>query len=112
MPKLKPGPIVPTPVENVGIDAGIRKDEDNPEWAAKDFAAAKPASEFFDAQTHAALVSLKRPRGRPRTEEHKVLTALRLDADIVSAFKSTGKGWQTKMNAALRQYIAEHPIKH
>ncbi|OYW40685.1 MAG: hypothetical protein B7Z35_00315, partial [Hydrogenophilales bacterium 12-61-10] len=25
-------------------------------------------------------------------------------------FKATGKGWQTRVNAALRQFIAEHPV--
>ena len=40
----------------------------------------------------------------------KVFTAIRLDADLVDAFKATGKGWQTRVNAALRQYIEEHPL--
>lgn len=26
------------------------------------------------------------------------------------AFKTTGKGWQTRINAALRQFVAEHPV--
>jgi len=53
---------------------------------------------------------MKRPRGRPKADETKVFTAIRLDADLLAAFKSTGKGWQTRVNAALRQYIAEHPL--
>jgi uncharacterized protein (DUF4415 family) len=52
----------------------------------------------------------KRPRGRPKADATKVFTAIRLDADLLQAFKATGKGWQTRVNAALRQYIAEHPI--
>ncbi|WP_353136756.1 BrnA antitoxin family protein [Limnohabitans sp.] len=53
----------------------------------------------------------KRPRGRPRAEAPKVFTAIRLDADLLEAFKSTGKGWQTRVNAALRKFITEHPIR-
>ncbi|RWA39254.1 hypothetical protein XfCFBP8082_10750, partial [Xylella fastidiosa subsp. fastidiosa] len=29
---------------------------------------------------------------------------------LLEAFKATGKGWQTRVNAALRQFIAEHPL--
>lgn len=58
----------------------------------------------------AALVA-KRPRGRPKADETKVFTAIRLDADLLETFKATGKGWQTRVNAALRQFITEHPIR-
>jgi len=30
------------------------------------------------------------------------------DADVVEAFKATGKGWQTRMNAALRDWLKTH----
>ena len=42
---------------------------------------------------------------------HPMRYAIRLDADLLDAFKSTGKGWQTRMNAALRQFITEHPLR-
>ena len=110
MPKLKVGHISPTPEEDAAINAGIAADEDarelNDEWFAK----AKPASEAFAPETYAALVAMKRPRGRPKADETKVFTAIRLDADLLEAFKATGKGWQTRVNAALRQFITEHPI--
>lgn len=48
-------------------------------------------------------------RGRPKVEETKVITAIRLDADLLDAFKANGKGWQNRVNAALRQFITEHP---
>ncbi len=35
--------------------------------------------------------------------------SLRLDSDILDAFRSTGKGYQTRINDALRDYIEEHP---
>ena len=109
MPKLKPG-IIPTPEEDAAINAGIAADPDSRELDDKWFAQAKPASEAFSPGTYAALVAMKRPRGRPKADETKVFTAIRLDADLLDAFKSTGKGWQTRMNAALRQFITEHPL--
>lgn len=102
--------VMPTDAEDAAINAGIVADPDAYELEADWFAKAKPASEFFSKETFAALVVLKRPRGRPKADETKVLTAIRLDADLLHTFKSTGKGWQTRMNAALRQFIVDHPL--
>lgn len=38
----------------------------------------------------------------------KKSVTIRLDADMVNWFKAQGKGWQTKMNWALRLYYASH----
>lgn len=111
MPKLKPETIIPTHDEATAINAGIAADQDNPELAKDWFDKARPASDVFPLETYSALVALKRPRGRPKADETKVFTAIRLDADLLDAFKATGKGWQTRVNAALRQFIAEHPLR-
>ena len=57
------------------------------------------------------LAQLTRRRGRPLSEVTKVATSLRLDLDIVNAFKATGPGWQTRMNDALREYIESHDMR-
>jgi hypothetical protein len=31
---------------------------------------------------------------------------MRIDADVLEAFKATGQGWQTRINPALRQAVA------
>lgn len=109
MPKLKPGTVIPTPDEEVIINAGIVADLDSRELDDEWFAKAKPASKVLPPEIYSALVA-KRPRGRPKADETKVFTAIRLDADLLDKFKATGKGWQTRVNAALRQYLAEHPF--
>ncbi|OYX28370.1 MAG: hypothetical protein B7Z03_11690 [Hydrogenophilales bacterium 32-62-9] len=109
MPKLKVGHLSPTPEEDAAINAGIAADPDSRELDAEWFAKAKPASEVLPPEMYAALVA-KRPRGRPKADATKVFTAIRLDADLLETFKATGKGWQTRVNAALRQFIAEHPV--
>ena len=111
MPKLKPGTIIPTYGETAAINAGIAADVDARELDSEWHKGAKPASEAFAPETYAALLAMKRPRGRPKADETKVFTAIRLDADLLDAFKATGKGWQTRMNAALRQFISEHPLR-
>ena len=44
---------------------------------------------------------LKRGRG-PQATPTKVLTSIRLDADVLEFFKSRGTGYQSRINAALR----------
>jgi len=41
--------------------------------------------------------------GRPKSFNPKVQTTIRLDADVLEAFKKDGPGWQSRMNAALRK---------
>jgi uncharacterized protein (DUF4415 family) len=64
------------------------------------------APELTDAQVAGATVSLGiRLRGRPKSETKKEAISLRVDADVLNAFKSTGEGWQTRMNGILRAAI-------
>jgi uncharacterized protein (DUF4415 family) len=49
----------------------------------------------------------RRRRG-PQEASTKVFTGIRLDADVIDAFKATGPGWQTRMNAALREWLEAH----
>ena len=50
-------------------------------------------------------------RGRP-TGQTKASQTVRFDLDVIAAFKDTGKGWQTRMNNALREWLKEHPMRH
>ena len=49
----------------------------------------------------------KRVRG-PQKEPVKVPVSIRLSPDVVEYFKSQGKGWQTKINNILYNYIKSH----
>jgi uncharacterized protein (DUF4415 family) len=101
---------VPTPQEDMASTQAIASDPESRELDSEWFAHAQTVSAVLGAQTLKGLMALKRPRGRPKADTTKVFTAIRLDADLVDAFKSTGKGWQTRINAALRQHITAHPI--
>jgi uncharacterized protein (DUF4415 family) len=41
-------------------------------------------------------------------EDNKQQITLRLDADILAFFKNTGKRYQSRINAALREYMLAH----
>ena len=46
-------------------------------------------------------------RGRPPLERPKEAVKLRISADVLDHFRSSGPGWQTRINAALEQAVAQ-----
>lgn len=49
-----------------------------------------------------------RPVGRPKAEETKERITIRLSPEVVNYFRGTGRGWQTRMDEALQEYVANH----
>lgn len=47
-------------------------------------------------------------RGRPAGTSTKTSTTIRFDNDVLAAFKASGKGWQSRMNSALREWLKEN----
>jgi uncharacterized protein (DUF4415 family) len=47
-------------------------------------------------------------RGRPKSGQAKVALTVRYDAEVIAAFKATGRGWQTRMNDALKEWLKDH----
>lgn len=60
-------------------------------------------------ELQAGLVEALKKRGRPAGSGTKEQVAIRLDRDVLSAFRSSGPGWQTRMNDALRDWLRSHP---
>ena len=77
-------------------------DNDNPEWTAQDIKTAKPFS-GLPATLHAKLGG----RG-PQKIPTKVSTTIRLSPDVVQAFRAAGDGWQTRIDAALKDWLRTH----
>ncbi|WP_431065340.1 BrnA antitoxin family protein [Methylotuvimicrobium sp.] len=44
----------------------------------------------------------------PEWTEEMISRSVRFD-DVLDAFKTTGSGWQTRMNEALKEWLKEHP---
>ena len=76
-------------------------DNENPEWTDKMFATARPASELPELQG-----LLKANRGRPKVDNPKKTISIRLSSETLAYFKSTGKGWQTRIDEILTKYAA------
>ncbi len=55
-----------------------------------------------------AMVPLKSLRGRPKSENKKQLVSVRYSPEVLAFFKSTGDGWQSRMDSVLRHYVASH----
>lgn len=95
-----------------------RKPHLDPEWLDKDapeatdawFANARPAAEMLGdlLGQNVAQEMLKPKRGRPALARPKAHVNIRLDADVLEAFKETGSGWQTRLNNALRDWLKSH----
>lgn len=90
-------------------DAASRPDEDNPEWTHEEVRTARPAldaiAEIFSTQ---AAEAIRRRGGRPTKPDRKVNQTLRLDPDVLDAYKREGPGWQRHINQVLRQHMPRH----
>jgi len=82
---------IPTDEEDAAINAGIAADPDTYELSAEEFAQLKPYK-----------------GGRPKAEVTKERITIRLSPDVLAAFKATGKGWQTRIDAVLKDWLKEH----
>ena len=95
MSKISKRPAVrmPTAAEDIIITAAAKSDRE-----------AKPLN---PAQLK-AMVPLRSLRGRPKSENKKLLVSVRYSPEVVAYFKSTGEGWQSRMDGVLRQYVSRH----
>lgn len=46
----------------------------------------------------------------PQKHPTKVSVTVRYSPEVVAYFKATGEGWQTRMDDALREYVAQHRL--
>jgi uncharacterized protein (DUF4415 family) len=51
------------------------------------------------------MVPLKALRGRPRLANRKQLVSIRYSPEVLDYFRSSGAGWQSRMDAVLREYV-------
>ena len=91
------------------------------DWKRVQREAAQDAPIAFDAQTEPYdpndaeavtafwnAATIRRGRGRPAAAVKRPTLNMRVDADVLAAFKATGPGWQTRINAALKEWLRTH----
>jgi uncharacterized protein (DUF4415 family) len=85
--------LMPTAKEDKAITAAARSDPDAQPLTPKQLK---------------AMVPLRTLRGRPKSENKKLLVSVRYSPEVVAYFKSTGEGWQSRMDGVLRKYVSRH----
>ena len=75
------------------------------ELTAADLRHFKPAAEVLPPEL-LKIMGVK-PRG-PQKAPTKQATTIRLSPDVMAAFKATGAGWQTRVDAALKDWLRTH----
>ena len=58
-------------------------------------------------EMQAGIDAYRKRRGRPAGSD-KESTTIRFDREVLAAFRAAGPGWQTRMNAALRDWLKNH----
>ncbi len=89
----RPAVVMPTMAEDQAITAAAKADPDAQPLTPKQLQ---------------AMVPLKALRGRPKSVNKKLLVSVRYSPEVVAYFKSTGEGWQSRMDGVLQQYVARH----
>ena len=89
----RPAVRIPTAAEDKAITAAAKSDPD--------------AQPLTPAQLK-VMVPLRSLRGRPKSENKKLLVSVHYSPEVVAYFKFAGEGWQSRMDGVLRQYVSRH----
>ncbi|MBX3677350.1 MAG: BrnA antitoxin family protein [Rhodocyclaceae bacterium] len=89
----RPSIVMPTTKENKTIVAAAKADPD-----------AKPLT----PKQLKAMVPMRALRGRPKSTSTKQLVSVRYSPEVLEYFRSTGEGWQSRMDGVLRAYVSRH----
>lgn len=89
----RPTILIPTAKEDKAITAAAKSDPDALPLTPKQLK---------------AMVPIRALRGRPKSENKKLLVSVRYSPEVVAYFKSTGEGWQSRMDGVLRRYVTRH----
>jgi len=87
-------------------DAAVVREsiEDDTVWSEKQLSQFKPIEDSALPES----IKEKVRRGRPKSLLPKKPISIRFSSEVIKYFKASGKGWQTRMDDVLREYVAKH----
>lgn len=94
MPKLKPNTYHNTPEEDAAITAAAMSDPDS--------------IPFTDEEWERLTAKRRARMGRPPAAVTKKSVTIRLSRDVLEQFQAGGHGWQTRIDAALKDWLKSH----
>ena len=86
----RPSVVMPTVREDKAITAAAKADPDAQPLTPKQLK---------------TMVPMRALRGRPKSGSAKQLVSVRYSREVLAYFKSTGEGWQSRMDRVLREYV-------
>ena len=87
----RPQIVIPTVEEDKAITAAAKADPD--------------AQPLTPSQLN-SMVPVRALRGRPKSSNAKLLVSVRYSPEVLEYFKSTGAGWQSRMDSVLKDYVS------
>jgi len=77
---------------------------ENPEWTDSLF----QESTSLEGSALPDAFKLAAKKGRPLSVNPKQPISIRLSSDVLDYFRATGKGWQTRVDDVLHDYVVHH----
>lgn len=90
-PAKRPVVKMPTVAEDRAITAAAKRDPD-----------AQPLT----PEQLKAMVPMRALRGRPPSANKKQLVSIRYSPEVLEYFRSTGEGWQARIDGVLKEYVS------
>ena len=89
----RPSIVMPTSKEDRAITAAAKAD---------------PNAQPLTPKQLKSMMPMRALRGRPKSASPKQLVSVRYSPEVLAYFKSTGEGWQSRMDGVLRDYVIRH----
>lgn len=103
---------IPTDEEDTMLTAAAMSDEDNPPLTDEQLAQMRPASEVLPPALFESLVKTSKA-GRPLMNGvPKKAVTIRIDEDLIEQLRASGKGWQTRLNRQIREWVRENKLSN
>jgi uncharacterized protein (DUF4415 family) len=82
-----------------------KKPAGSAEWTDPDDAPELTTDMLAEAEVFDGDTFVRRGPGRPKSAAAKEQISVRLDPDVLAALRAGGPGWQSRINALLRQAL-------